>query len=321
MRPDIESTIKDPDPDMKRIAILPMLLALLVAASATARAQKAPAAGPRVLIVIAHPDDESTFAATVYKITHDLGGKVDLALITNGEGGYKYSTLAEAYYGLELTEESVGREHLPTIRKQELIAAGKILGIRDYFFFDQIDHRYTQNVDSVLQYVWDLNAIRYRLKEIITKGSYDYIFSLLPTPDTHGAHKGATILALEVVKEMGSGKRPMVLGGSVSSKGDTSRLSFKGLPSYPITSISGGAPVFRFDRTQKFGFRGALDYKIVVNWEIAEHKSQGTMQTGMNRGDYEDFWSFDINDPAMIPRATELFEKLKVNRYKTKTYQ
>ena len=82
--------------------------------------------GPRAWIVTAHPDDEVNFAVTVYKITHDLHGVVDLALVTNGEGGYKYSTLAESVYGLELTDEKVGRQYLPTIRKQELMAGGKI---------------------------------------------------------------------------------------------------------------------------------------------------------------------------------------------------
>ncbi|MBK6879153.1 MAG: PIG-L family deacetylase [Ignavibacteria bacterium] len=52
---------------------------------------------PKVLVVTAHPDDDAVFAATNYKIVHDLGGIVDLALVTNGEGGYKYSTLAGEY--------------------------------------------------------------------------------------------------------------------------------------------------------------------------------------------------------------------------------
>ena len=51
-----------------------------------------------------------------------MKGSVDLALITNGEGGYKYSTLAEDIYGLELTDEEVGRKYLPDIRKKELEA-------------------------------------------------------------------------------------------------------------------------------------------------------------------------------------------------------
>lgn len=307
---------------MKRIALLPILLLaqILISRAALAQSDAAPL-GPSVLIVIAHPDDETTFAASIYKITHDLGGEVDLALVTNGEGGYKYSTLAEAYYGLELTDEKVGREHLPTIRKRELMAAGKIIGVRDFYFFDELDHRYTQNVDSVLQHVWNVASIRAHLAGILTKRRYDYIFCLLPTPDTHGAHKGATILALEVVQGMKPADRPVVLAGTVSSKSDTARFTFSGLPSYPITRISAGAPAFTFDRTQKFGFRDALDYKIVVNWEIAEHKSQGTMQTAMNFGDYENFWWFDINDPTRMAATRELFEKLKVNRYRVRRYE
>lgn len=273
-----------------------------------------------VLIVIAHPDDETTFAATVYKITHDLGGRVDLALVTNGEGGFKYSTLAEPIYGVELTEEKVGREHLPSIRKMELMNAGKIIGIRNYFFLDQQDHTYTLNVDSVLKYVWDVSYIKNRLAAIIAKGDYDYIFGLLPTDDTHGHHKGATILALETVNGMKAGKRPIVMAGSVSSRNDTTQRPFTGLSGYPLTAVRSGTSSFSFDRTQKFGFRNRLDYRIIVNWEIAEHKSQGTMQMLMNLGELENFWYFDMNDPAMIPATRQLFERLAVNGFKSKEY-
>jgi hypothetical protein len=84
--------------------------------------------------------------------------------------------------------------------------------------------------------------------------------------------------------------------------------------------VKPGAPVFTFDRTTRFGFRDALDYRIIVNWLIAEHKSQGTMQTLMNRGDIETFWYFDINDPSMIEPTRRLFEKLKVVTFKTPEY-
>ncbi len=92
---------------------------------------------PRVLIVVAHPDDEACFAATVYEITHNLGGVVDQLVITNGEGGYRYSLLAEPVYGVALTDEAVGRAALPEIRKRELLEAGKILGIANHFFLDR----------------------------------------------------------------------------------------------------------------------------------------------------------------------------------------
>jgi len=57
---------------------------------------------PKVLAVVAHPDDETQFAATLYKISHEMGGTVDVVMITNGEGGYKYSTLAEPIYHREV---------------------------------------------------------------------------------------------------------------------------------------------------------------------------------------------------------------------------
>lgn len=276
----------------------------------------------KVLIVNAHPDDESGCAATVYKITHDLKGKVDLAVITNGEAGYKYSTLAESIYGVELTEEAIGREFLPTIRKQELMNGGRWIGIRNYYFMEQKDTRYSTDPSEVMNTgVWNLAQVKQRLTEIILREGYDYIFCLLPTDGTHGHHKSATILALQTVKELPVDKRPIVLGVSDSTKGDTAATKFSMLENYPETKVSSGKPSFFFDRTVKFGFKNALDYKIVVNWLIAEHKSQGTMQTGMSRGDIEQFWFFDINDPAKIIATEQLFERLKPVSFKKKEYK
>jgi LmbE family N-acetylglucosaminyl deacetylase len=293
------------------------LLLILFLCCNTLLAQEA----PRVLIVTAHPDDESTFAATIYKITHDLKGKVDMAIITNGEGGYKYSTLAESIYGVELTDEKVGREYLPSIRKREMLAAGKIIGVRNIYFLDQFDKEYTLNVDSVLKYQWDVGYVKTRLGEILQRGNYDYIFGLLPAPGTHGAHKSATILALEAVNSLDRSRRPVVLGGTTSTGGETRTDTFSVLPGYPITSIRSGAPSFSFDRSQKFGFRDRLDYRIVINWLIAEHKSQGTMQMGVSTGaEKENFWYFDINDPAKMPATQALFDKLAVNTYKQRQY-
>src|SRR5688572_28992944 len=115
---------------LNRLAFLVPVLVLAALAAASAQVDST----LRVLIVTAHPDDDVAFAATVYKITHDLKGRVDLAVITNGEGGYKYSTLGDVYYDLELTDERVGREYLPTIRKRELMNGGAIVGIRNYYF-------------------------------------------------------------------------------------------------------------------------------------------------------------------------------------------
>ncbi len=277
---------------------------------------------PKVLVVTAHPDDDAAFAATNYKIVHDLKGIVDIALITNGEGGYKYSTLAEDIYGLELTDEAIGRKYLPEIRKKELEAGGKIIGIRNYYYFNQKDHRYvtSANIKEILDSnIWDLNYVRSELKNIMEREKYDYVFILNPSLGTHAHHSSAGILALETVSSLDSGLRPIVLGGSNANANDTVHYIYKGLEGYPVTNVSDSVP-FVFDRTQKFGYKDVLDYKIIVNWLIAEHKSQGTMQLLMNRGDYEQYWYFDINPESGKEKVKELFDKLKINNYKKKEY-
>lgn len=291
---------------LRRFSAGAVLIAAMLVAGTAVTAQQP----PKVLIVTAHPDDESGMAATVWKITHDLKGTVDLALVTNAEGGYKYSSLGNEIYGHDLTNEDTGRAYLPAIRKRELMAGGKIIGIRNYFFLDQQDHLYTLNVDSTFGYVWDTAMVAKQLSGIMRRGAYDYVFCLLPTEGTHGHHKGATILALNAARGIDPERRPVVLGVSVAEKTDSVQERFSGLPGYPITSISAGEASFTFDRTQKFGFREALDYKIIVNWLIAEHKSQGTMQLAMNRGDFEQFWWFDINPPGKREKTVALFRRL-----------
>jgi LmbE family N-acetylglucosaminyl deacetylase len=292
-------------------------LCLLMLAFSAAPAQTA---GPKVLLVNAHPDDESGSDATVYKITHDLHGTVDLVLITNGEGGYKYSTLAESYYGLELTDEKVGRANLPRIRKQEMMNAGKILGIRNYFFLDQWDRKYTTDEHDPLDTAWDVGMVMVQLRRIMMTEKYDYVFCLLPLPGTHGHHKAATMLALQTVEQLPAGQKPIVLGCSTSEKNDSVKTVFDQLKNYKETAINKNAPVFSFDRTVKFGYNNKLDYKVIVNWAIAEHKSQGTVQITMNDGDYENFWYFALNDESGIEKTRQLFEELKKVPYLVKTY-
>lgn len=275
----------------------------------------------KVLIVTAHPDDDALFSGAVYQITHALKGKVDLCLVTDGEGGYKYSTLAEEIYGLELTDEEVGRKYLPDIRKKELKEGCAIVGIKDFFFLDQKDHRYTTNVHEIMDStVWDIPFVKSRMKEIIEAGKYNYIFCLIPVPTTHAHHASASILALTVVNEMPLDTRPVVLGGTITSIGDTAKFTFTGLPDYPVTKISPDPLTFTFDRTMPFSYMDRLNYKIIANWVIAEHKSQGTMQLLMNRGDYEQYIWFDLNDKNKIEQTKKLFEKLNKVYFKKKTY-
>ena len=274
-------------------------------ASATATGQptalRPQAPGPRVLIVVAHPDDESCFAATVYEITHNLGGVVDQLVITNGEGGYRYSLLAEPVYGVALTDEAVGRAALPEIRKRELLEAGRILGIANHFFLDERDVRNTQDIDEVLNQHWRAGVVLPEVERRIAEGHYDFVFTLFPSPETHGGHKAATITALNAVQQTAGrnpvgrnplGRKPVVHNpvvlGCQTAQSGAAEPSWTGFPSarHPFHALP---EVFVTDRRVKFGFKDALDYQIIVNWVIAAHKSQGVLQTGMNRADREEF--------------------------------
>lgn len=265
-------------------------------------------AQPRVLIVTAHPDDESGCASTVYKITHELGGTVDLAVITNGEAGYKYSTFASEVYGLDLTNEAVGRRELPAIRKKELMAGGKWVGIKNYFFFDQTDTHYTLDCDTVLRSVWDVAWVKQRLTKILQQGGYDFVFTMLPTDSTHGHHKAAGIIALQTVSELPAGTRLPVVLGMGGGRVDGPR--YTELPRYSITRVDPDTKIYVFDRMQKFGFKNALDYRTPANWLIAEHKSQGVMQTYINMGDKETFYYFAMNGASRNEEVAVLFDAL-----------
>ena len=298
---------------MRTIAQIPgRLVRSIVVCSALVCLSAVSAAQPgvtRVLVVVAHPDDDTDFAGAVYKLTHVLGGKADLCVITNGEGGYRYATLAEPIYGLKLTKEAVGRRALPAIRKKESRAGGAIVGIRNYFFLDQLDKAYTENVREVLEKQWDTAFVRRRLSAILDKGRYDFVFIAEPTTTTHGGHQAASLMALAAVAAMPAQRRPVILAGNTYKKGDP-LPPYVGRDDYPVARPRPTDAPLEFDLTQPFGFQDRLDYRIVANWLIAEHKSQGVMQLYLNAFDTERFTPFAIDDDAAISRAKALFARL-----------
>jgi LmbE family N-acetylglucosaminyl deacetylase len=260
----------------------------------------------KVLMVVAHPDDETEASAAIYKIVHELNGVVDQVVITNGEGGYKYTYLAERFYNTRLVAEEEGRRHLPEIRKQELLNVKKILGVRECVFFEQVDKGYGQDVTEPFE-TWNVRLVEDRLKALMEDNVYDFVFCLLPTEETHAHHKAAAIISLKVAETLTI--KPVVLGVSTSAKGDSPE-AFSVLSGYPETRIALGEPLFRIDRCVPFGLEGRLNYKVIVNWVIAEHKSQGAVQCMMNQCDYENFWFFDVNGAGGLKKARVLFERL-----------
>jgi LmbE family N-acetylglucosaminyl deacetylase len=261
---------------------------------------------PKILLVTAHPDDDALFSATVWKTTKLLGGTVDLALMTNGEGGYKYSTLGNYIYGKDLDQEKVGRDYLPGIRKKELMAGGDVVGIRNYFFFDQQDFYYTQDIEETLE-KWDTESVETRLADIMKEEGYDFVFMMLPFDGNHGHHKAATLLGLRAIRSLPEAERPIALPSFVKRNPEDEGMNFKMMEGYPITKLKPEI-LFEFDRNQKFGFDDRLDYNIIANWVIAEHKSQGTMQLLMRNGVIEQYWFAELNSDDDLDKTRKFFE-------------
>jgi len=301
------------------IAKLVIIIGCLLNPVITADAQNG--SEPEILVVTAHPDDDALFSATLFKTTKLLGGVADLAIATNGEGGYKYSTLGEFIYHKNLDKEEVGRKMLPGIRKMEVMKGGEIVGIRNYYFLEQVDDEFSTDISNAFK-SWDTAWVRKRLYELMKKNKYDFVFTMLPTGETHAHHKASAVLAMEAAQKLKENDRPIVLSATIFNKDDEENYEYKGLEGFEIAKPLEGVRPLEFDRTQKFGFDDRLNYKIIGNWVIAEHKSQGTMQLFMNRGDVEQYWYLALNGPEKYARAKAFFEAVNEARiYQTDKWQ
>ena len=254
-----------------------------------ALADVVPAVGIKVLLVVAHPDDESECAATLYRITHELGGVVDQAIVTNGAGGQNFSTPALDYYGLS-RKEGIARS-LPGLRRREVRRAGQIIGIRHHYFLGQQDTGFTLDAGEGLR-TWDLPRVRRQIQNLLQSEHYDLVLTLLPAQDSHGHHQTVALLALEAAAAMPLASRPAVAGVRAGSPVNGRLPVFNELAGFPATRTTGGAPVWCFDRRTPLPQNAALDHSIIVHWVIAEHKSQGMFQMEYGRHTHEYFWQF-----------------------------
>ena len=268
-------------------------------------------ASPKMLLVNAHPDDESEGAALVYRITHELGGTVDQVVVTNGEGGNHYSALAEAYYRLPLGAETAGRRKLlGQIRREELMRSSRILGIRHNYFLDQEDTGTTLNPAEAFN-AWDIDRVRREIRMLLQFEKYHLVLLLLPTADTHGHHQSVAAITLEALADLEPEERPAAVGVRTAPAltGDPGR--FSGLDGYPMTRTTSAEPVWSFDRATPLNCHPRLDYSIVVNWVISEHKSQGLFQMEFGRRTHERFWLFEAGGKAGEARWRELLRMLE----------
>lgn len=289
---------------MKKLSTLLAILILFV--SNVIQAQ-----GPKVLVVTAHPDDETGFSVTMFKITHELKGTVDMAVMTDGGGGFADSQLGAMYYGLPLTDSVTARTHLPMLRKQEILNAGKIMGVRNIYFMEQPDDWYTTDITPYISGKnWDIGYVERRMDRLLAERGYDFIITMVPHAGQHGHHKTSVLMALRALQRYKGPNKPIIIAGS-SMSANSKPSDFTMLDGYPETKLKPNAPKFTLNRAFRFKENDKVSYKIVADWVISEYKSQGAIQeNGIHRTDMEIYHYYDMNDASGIEKVQKLFDDL-----------
>lgn len=287
------------------------LITILITTVLTMNALISVGQGPRVLVVTAHPDDETGVSVTMFKITKELKGTVDMAVMTDGGGGFADSQLGAIYFGLNLTDSIVARTHLPMIRKQEIINAGKIMGVRNIYFMEQPDDFYSTDITPYISGKnWNIPYVESRMDKLLAERQYDFIITMLPHAGQHGHHKTSVMMALRAVQRFKGPNKPIIIAGNSGREG-MKPTEFTMLEGFPETKIKVDAPKFTLNRAFRFAENDKLSYKIVADWVISEYKSQGAIQeNGIHRTDFETYHYYDMNDASGIAKVQKLFDDL-----------
>jgi LmbE family N-acetylglucosaminyl deacetylase len=146
----------------------------------------------RVLMIGAHPDDEDTELLTI--LVRGLGAEAAYLSLNRGEGG-------QNLIGPELGEA------LGLIRTEELLAARRLDGARQYFT-RAYDFGYSKTLDETWQH-WPRDTILKDVVRIVRRFRPQIIVSIFSgTPrDGHGQHQAAGWSAQEAFRAAGDSTR------------------------------------------------------------------------------------------------------------------
>jgi LmbE family N-acetylglucosaminyl deacetylase len=146
----------------------------------------------RVLMIGAHPDDEDTELLTV--LVRGMGAEAAYLSLNRGEGG-------QNLIGPELGEA------LGLIRTEELLAARRLDGARQYFT-RAYDFGYSKTLDETWQH-WPRDTILKDVVRIVRRFRPQIIVSVFSgTPkDGHGQHQAAGWAAMEAFRAAGDSTR------------------------------------------------------------------------------------------------------------------
>ncbi len=151
----------------------------------------------RVLIIGAHPDDEDTELLTI--LVRGMGAEAAYLSLNRGEGG-------QNAIGAELGEA------LGLIRSEELLAARRLDGARQYFT-RAYDFGFSKSLDETWQH-WPKDSILKDVVRVVRRFRPQIVVSVFSgTPrDGHGQHQAAGWAAMEAFRAAGDSTRFPELG-------------------------------------------------------------------------------------------------------------
>jgi N-acetyl-1-D-myo-inositol-2-amino-2-deoxy-alpha-D-glucopyranoside deacetylase len=157
-----------------------------------------------LLLVHAHPDDESIMTGGVMARAHDAGHRVVLVTATRGEEGEIHNV-----------DEASTRPRLAEVRSEELRRAAEILGVDRQVFLGYRDSGMAgtpANDNSDSFHRADVGDAAMRLSRILTEERPDVVVTYDPGgtyghPDHKKAHQ-VTFAALDLMLLQGGGWRP-----------------------------------------------------------------------------------------------------------------
>ncbi|MDO8475895.1 MAG: PIG-L family deacetylase [Candidatus Rokubacteria bacterium] len=141
-----------------------------------------------VLYIAAHPDDENTRVITY--LARGRGYRTAYLSLTRGDGGQ--NLLGPQF-----------REQLGVARTQELLAARRLDGGRQYFTRAK-DFGFSKDYQDTLR-IWDRQAVLADIVRVIRSFRPDVIVTRFSpqSGNTHGHHTASTVLAVEAFKLAG----------------------------------------------------------------------------------------------------------------------
>jgi LmbE family N-acetylglucosaminyl deacetylase len=234
-----------------------------------------------VLLVGAHPDDENT--QLIAYLARGRNYRTAYLSLTRGDGG-------QNVLGPEFDEE------LGVIRTQELLAARRIDGGRQ-FFTRAIDFGFSKSAEETLT-IWNRDQVLADVVRVIRTFRPDVVITRPPTTGGgggHGHHTAASILAVEAYKLAGDPKAfPEQLGGELTlwqprrlllSVGGFGRGGGGGSNTNALRiEVDGTDPV------------SGESFSTIAGRSRSMHKSQGFGAFGGGRGGGPRSESFQVSD-------------------------